>query len=551
MKYILGISAYYHDTSVCLFKDGELIFACEEEKFSGIKHDDRFPKLTLKYLISEYGINNENLEKICFYENPKLKWNRVWKTSLYQIYKNPIFSIRSIFKFLKNRIDFWFNIRKFGMDKIVYTEHHLSHLYYSSATSPYKKAVSLSLDGVGEWETAKVGLWEVGRLKNHKTLGKYPHSIGLFYSAMTSFLGFRPNEGEYKVMGLSAYGNRTNLVIKMKDLIWLEGGEIRCNLNFFNWHKSDKVMFNHKLVKFLGIDFRLPNEEIKQIHKDLAWAVQNRYEEILFQILNLAYKEYKCKQLTLGGGCAYNGLANGKIYSNSNFVTQWIPPAPSDAGSAIGSTIKYLLDTRQTIKIKNNPFLGPTFKFNANSNFKKMDWDELYKFIAKEISNGKVIGWYHSNIEFGARALGHRSILADPTSPIMKDRINKLIKRREGFRPFAPMVAEEYHAKFFNWVDDVPYMNQVVEVRGEYRDKLKSITHIDGTARVQTVYKDNITHPLLLEFEKITRFPILLNTSFNIKDKTIVLTPDDAIETFFNTDIDILVINQYILEKKL
>lgn len=548
MGYVIGISAYYHDSSVSIFKDGELAFACEEEKFTGKKHDSSFPTKSLKYCISEYKINKSNLDGVCFYESPKLKWNRIWRQSLSNLLSKPIYSISNIFTFLKNRLDLWWNLKKYT-NNIFYSEHHQSHCYYSAATSPFKKSVVISLDGVGEWETAKVGVWKSNQLKDEIVLGKYPHSIGLFYSAMTSYLGFKPNEGEYKVMGLSAYGNRTKLAIKMKDLIWLDGGEIKCNMKYFYWNKSNKVMFNHRLVDFLEIDFRLPKDEITQQHKDLAWAIQNRYEEILFQLLSWVYSKYQIKELCLSGGCAYNGLANGKIYQNTKFVSLWIPPAPSDAGSSIGAVANFLSKNNRKIKISKNPFLGPKFDFNSRPAFVKYEWNELYSFIAKEIKNGKVVGWYQDRIEFGARALGHRSILADPTSPIMKDRINSVIKRREGFRPFAPMVTSEKHAQFFGWVDDIPYMNQVVKVRDAYVDKLKSVTHIDGTARVQTVYSDNVVYPLLLEFEKLTGFPILLNTSFNIKDKTIVLTPEDAINTFLSTNMDILVIDQYILLK--
>ena len=298
-------------------------------------------------------------------------------------------------------------------------------------------------------------------------------------------------------------------------------------MKYFSWNKSNKIMFNHHLIELLGNN-RLPDEPITQRHKDIAAALQYKYEDILFDILS----KYNGNNLCLSGGCAYNGTANGKITKITDYNRLWIPTAPSDAGSCIGACLNYL-----KIKIKPNPFLGPSYNFILK-NSKPLDFD----IIAKELNNGKVVGWFEGRIEFGARALGHRSILANPTLPGMQDRINKLIKKREMFRPFAPMVTYEDQAKYFKSTDDVPFMNQVVEVKEEYRNILKAVTHVDGTARIQSVKKGNM-YKLLKNFEKQSNFPILLNTSFNIKDKTMVLTPEDALKTFLETDIDILVIN--------
>ena len=373
---------------------------------------------------------------------------------------------------------------------------------------------------------------------------------------MTSFLGFRPNEGEYKVMGLTSYGNKTKLVGKVSKLIKFENGEIKCNLKYFNWHKSDKIMYNYELSELLGLLPRTPDEKIKKIHKDLAYAVQHVYEKVLFDLLDYVGKKYRTSNLCLGGGCAYNGLANGKIYRNTGFRKVWVPPAPSDAGSSIGSVINYYINNGTNVEIPNTPFLGPLYTVNSKS--KKQLGDRktmylsnknLYRIVAKQIRKGKVVGWFRNEIEFGARALGNRSILADPTNPKMKDRINKMVKRREGFRPFAPMVTKERQHEYFIMNDDLRYMNQVVEVRDQYRDVLVSTTHVDGTARVQTVYHDNDIHNLLREFEFLTSHPVLLNTSFNIKDKTMVLTPKDALDTFDSTDIDVLVLNNIVIFK--
>ena len=552
--YSIGISCYYHDSSLCVFKDGKLIFACEEEKFTGIKHDKSFPKKTLEYVTEKFKLNKDNTDVVCFYEDPIIKRKRVIEFSKKQFFKNPFYSLRNYFNFLKNNRELKKLLPTIS-DNIFYSKHHHSHLYYSSFSSPHKSATVISIDGVGEYDTTTISKYDGGVL-DVQTISSYPHSLGLFYSAMTSFLGFKPNEGEYKVMGLSSYGKKTKMIEKVSKLITFENGEIKCNLKYFNWHKSDKIMYNYELSELLGILPRLPEEKILIKHKDLAFAVQYVYEYVFFQLLSYFGEEHQNKNLCLGGGCAYNGLANGKIYYKTGFRNVWVPPAPSDAGSSIGSVINYHVNKGNEVEIPETPFLGPSY--NLTKSIKEhlkgrrsffVGHDNIYRVVAKEIKKGKVVGWFRGSIEFGARALGNRSILADPTNPKMKDRINKMVKRREGFRPFAPMVTKERQTEYFQLRNDLPYMNQVVRVKENYRDTLTSTTHVDGTARVQTVYRNNDIHNLLREFEKITSHPVLLNTSFNIKDKTMVLTPKDAINTFDETDIDVLVLGNYIIFK--
>jgi carbamoyltransferase len=550
----IGISCYYHDSSLCLFKDGKLIFACEEEKFTGVKHDYSFPKNVLNYVTKKYSLTKENVEVVCFYEDVELKSQRVKEYSKKQLLTKPLLSIRRVWESYRNRRELKKLLPNIS-DNIFFSKHHHSHLYYSSFSSPYKTSAVVSIDGVGEYDTTTISKYDGGVL-DVETISSYPHSLGLFYSAMTSFLGFKPNEGEYKVMGLTSYGNKTKLVEKVSELIKFENGEIKCNLKYFNWHKSDKIMYNYDLSELLGLLPRTPDEKIKKIHKDLSYAVQHVYEKVLFDLLDYVGKKYQTSNLCLGGGCAYNGLANGKIYRNTGFRKVWVPPAPSDAGSSIGSVINYYINNGANVKIPNTPFLGPSYTVNSKSkkylgNRRTMylNNQNIYRIVAKQIRKGKVVGWFRNEIEFGARALGNRSILADPTNPKMKDRINKMVKKREGFRPFAPMVTKERQHEYFIMNDDLRYMNQVVEVRDQYRDILVSTTHVDGTARVQTVYQDNEIHNLLREFENLTSYPILLNTSFNIKDKTMVLTPKDALETFDSTDIDVLVLNNIVIFK--
>lgn len=551
----IGISCYYHDSSVALFKDRKLIFACEEEKFTGIKHDSSFPKETLKYIKDTYKLNKENVEVVCFYEDPSLKKERVVEYSKKLFFKKPLYSLRNYLNFLKNKRELKRLLPKLS-DNIFYSKHHHSHLYYSSFSSPYKESAVVSIDGVGEYDTTTISYYN-GKKLDVETVSSYPHSMGLFYSAMTSFLGFRPNEGEYKVMGLSSYGKTTPIVKDLRKLITFVNGKIDCDMNYFTWDSNGKVMFNYKLSEYLNLLPRLPEERITKKHKDLAYGVQLVFEEVLFQLLNYTQKKYKTHNLCLGGGCAYNGLANGKVYTKTKFKSVWVPPAPSDAGSSIGSVVNYYTNIGSKVTIPNTPFLGPSYNVNikfkrhlTKRNFLYVNENNIYRIVANEIKKGKVIGWYRHQIEFGARALGHRSILADPRNPKMKDRINKMVKRREGFRPFAPMVTKERQKEFFDVIDDVPYMNQVVKVNEMHRMSLPAVVHVDGTSRVQSVDNKNTIHKLLVEFEKITSYPILLNTSFNIKDKTMVLTPEDALKTFDQTDIDILVLHNFLIFKK-
>jgi carbamoyltransferase len=514
---VLGISAYYHDSAACLFQDGKLVFACEEEKFTGIKHDSSFPANVIQYIKDNY---TDKFDVVCYYEKPHLKLLRALKHNW-----------SSIPRTLWTGIKVWVKLKKLS-NTVFFSEHHMSHLMYAYNSSPFADATLVSIDGVGEEETLKVVEVKDGEFTTKETV-KYPHSLGLLYSAITAFLGFKPNEGEYKVMGLASYGNPLVYNDHFEKL--LDYQNIKVDMQYFSWNKSNKVMFNEKLLELLG-DNRLPEEEITQRHKDIAASLQFIYEKALFYLLN----KYPGENLCLSGGCAYNGTANGKIKEYTPYKNIWIPVAPSDAGSCIGACTKFA-----RLQIRQDPFLGPEYEFTM-CNSKMLDLN----VIAKALHEGKVVGWYEGKIEFGARALGHRSILANPTLPGMQDRINKLIKKREMFRPFAPMVTQFAQSTYFESYDFVPYMNQVVKVKEEYRDKLKAVTHVDGTARIQTIH-NRLTnmYKLLTRFEKLSGFPILLNTSFNIKDKTMVLYPEDALKTFWETDIDILVINDQMFFK--
>jgi carbamoyltransferase len=373
---------------------------------------------------------------------------------------------------------------------------------------------------------------------------------------MTAFLGFKPNEGEYKVMGLAAYGNPNVYMDKVKKLISYENGTLKCNMKVFCWDREDSSMFNVKLCELLEIEPKDTNLPIVQIHKDLAAAVQLNYENILIKILNDLYKKYEIKNLILGGGCAYNGLANGKILKRTKYKKLWIPVAPSDAGSCVGACLNYLASKNKVYKITPNPFLGPSYLYNnvieaiGKLKYKQFTSEEkMLKVVAKLLWEGKIIGWYHGHNEFGQRALGNRSILANPFINGVKDKINNIIKQRENFRPLAPAVIVEKQNEYFNTIGDVPYMNKIVNVKRKYKKLLKEVSNVDGTARIQSVNKNTLFHKLLLEFEILSNHPILLNTSFNTKDRPMVLTPKNAVDSYLNSDIDLLIIGNFIIYK--
>ena len=562
----IGISCYYHDSSVCLIKDGKVILAVEEERFSGIKHDSSFPDNSIKWIMKESGIEFEQVNEVCFYEKPLVKTHRVVTTCL----KN--FQIKDAFKFSAKGIKQYTELKRklkwmFSKADIKFTSHHDSHIGYSYLTSAYKESAILSIDGVGEWDTTVLAH---GKGNSWETLEvtKFPHSLGMLYSTFTAFLGFKPNEGEYKVMGLAPYGNPKTFSYKFREIIYpSKKGGYTLNMEMFDYHKSDDVMFTSKLSEHLGILPRLSEEEITQQHKDLAATIQFIYEMYFFRLLKDLHRRTKCDNLVLGGGCAYNGTANGKITKKTGFKNIWIPSAPSDAGSAIGACLISYYNSNNNItkgyRVHNtNPYLGPEYSndvikkelqnYNKKLIYNKLADDEIISVVANAISNGKVVAWFEGRLEFGARALGHRSILADPTNGEMKSLINKIVKKREGFRPFAPITKLEDVSKYFEWNTSIPYMNQIVSVRKEFRDKLPAITHVDGTARIQTLERDQCVriYDLLTELEKQNEYPIVLNTSFNIKDQTMIREPKIAIDTFLQIGLDMLVLENYVITKK-
>ena len=566
-KYILGIACGYHDSSAALILDGVVIGAMEEERFTGIKHDATFPTNAINWLYKDNKITGNDISVVTFYENPKLKLERIEESTkrggLINFFKRKtiIDSNKEQAKEIESKI---YEITNSNII-LAYGDHHLSHIAYSYYTSPFERATILSVDGVGEWETTVLAFAEGNNITKLQNI-KFPHSLGMLYSAMTAFLGFKPNEGEYKVMGLAPYGNSETYLNKFKQLYKLtEDGGFEINMNYFTYDYSTNSMFNEKLGELFELPNRLPEDELTQEHKDLAATIQHQYEFLFFRLLNKMFAIRATNNLCLSGGCAYNGTANGKILKNTGYKQLWIPPAPSDAGSAIGCALNYYYTHNPSANrvINTNPYLG-TFNTNdeIETELKNYENEVWYEFknhsqivttISREITNGNVIGWYEGRMDFGSRALGNRSIFANPRDPQMKARVNKVIKKREGFRPFAPIVKEEDRLKYFDYKPLVPYMNQVVQVKEEHIKNLPAITHIDGSARIQTLnFKQHRrVYSLLRQLEEDNGYPIVLNTSFNVKDKTIVNTPKDAIDTFLDCDMDTLVLNNYIVKKKI
>ena len=549
----LGISAFYHDSAACLVKDGKVLLAAEEERFTEIKHDDSFPIKSINWILNEANISIKDIDEVCWYEKPNLKKERV----LDIFSKRPFRTFLSKRKFkkehkLRNPIRL---LREIGYTgNITYTPHHLSHAAFSFLTSPYTEADILVVDGVGEWET--VSFWKgskAGITLQHSY--KFPDSLGMFYSTMTAYLGFKPNEGEYKVMGLAPYGKPDKYYDKLRSVFSTSGFKI--NQKYFTWEYSDKIMFNTNFAKLLNIPPRLPEEEFTQDHKDIAAATQAVYEYYFLSFVEEMKRIGKSNNLCIGGGCAYNGVANYKAYKHYKNI--FIPFAPSDAGSAIGAC---LVNYKGPRRDNSSPYLGNNYSedhykdildsYSDKVNYIRFKEEALITRVTKLLQSQNIIAWFQGRMEFGARALGNRSILASPYNPKMREKLNLVIKKREGFRPFAPSVLSQDVSKYFIARDSVPYMNQVVKVRRGSLGLFPAATHIDGTARIQNVTEkaNNKYYSLLKSFKRLTGHGVLLNTSFNLKDQTITRTPDQAISRFLDSSIDYLVLGNYLVIKK-
>jgi len=566
--YNLGVSCYYHDSAAALLKDGHVIAAVEEERFSRKKFDDDFPKEAIKWCLKESGISPSELTSVAFYDKPVLKFDRLLDNYIAVAPRGLRSFIDIIPKWIHKRL--WIkdeinkNLKGFN-GEIIFPEHHLSHAAHSFYTSPFEKSAILTVDGVGEWTTTSIGFAEDNSIKLTNDI-RWPHSLGLFYSAFTYFLGFKVNEGEYKLMGLSSYGKPKYYDLILDNLIDVkEDGSINLNMKYFAF-THDKVMTNENFSKLFGITPRKNNEKTSQIHFDIGASAQKVLEDILLKMANYLYDQTKMKNLCLGGGVALNGVANYRLLKESPFEKIHIPPSPGDAGSAVGCA-QYLyyifhknprIVENETAKmIRENIYSGPQypnseiveFLNSENISYESLDRESLLKKTAKLISEDKIVGWYQGKMEWGPRALGNRSILANPQNPKMKDILNEKIKHRESFRPFAPAIMEEFSSQYFELKIPSPYMLFVSPVK--LPEKIPAVTHVDGTGRLQTVSKESnpLFYDLIREFYNITKIPVVINTSMNVMGEPIVNTPKEAYNMILKTDMDYIVLGNNLISR--
>ncbi len=550
---IIGISAFYHDASCCILQNGKLIAAAEEERFTRVKFDPSIPKNALNYCLKEAGISIKDVDCIAFYEDPRKKISR-------QIWSGLIKNDGTLEATNFNRVEEEIRTILGFEGEILYFDHHLSHAASAYYFSGFEEAALLTVDGVGEWATTTYGKGIAAHIELFEEV-HFPHSIGLLYSTITSYLGFLVNNGEYKVMGLAPYG-KPIYVDKIRKLIELHSeGQFKLNMEYFDFVKGNR-MYTDALPALMGRPPRERESEMEQFHMDIAKSLQVVLEETLIEKASYLYKKTGLENLCMAGGVALNCVANGKILKNTKFKKLFVQPSSNDAGGALGAAaLAHLKRTGKRPKNERIPhvYLGPSFtadeiaqtlgatSFNYTAHVN--DKENLIKEVAKRLSKGKVIGWFQGRMEFGPRALGARSIIADPRNPAMKDRINAMVKKREGFRPFAPAALQEKVAAHFDIDHESPYMLETCQVISKL--DLPAITHIDGSARLQTVTKEanGRFYDLLKAFDEITDCPILLNTSFNVRGEPIVCTPEDAIRCFVDTDIDCLVLEDFIIDR--
>lgn len=557
---VLGISCFYHDSSACLVRDGKVIAAAQEERFSRQKNTDAFPIEALNYCSQFGNVLFEDIHAIGYFEKPYLKFSRVLIEHLNQF---P-FSLKSFLRTLPQWMDNRLILPLIVQDELStnspthFFQHHLSHAASSFLPSPFEEAAIMTCDGVGEWATMTLGEGRGSEINLYQEIC-YPDSVGLLYTTVTIYLGFHAHGGEGKTMGLAGYGeprfiNQMNQIIQIRD-----DGSFKLDQKYFSYRRGQK-MWNHNFEKLFGKS-RKPDEPWEQRHYDIAASLQFIVEKIFILSAREIQKRTQHKNLCLAGGVTLNCVANAKILENTNFENIFIQPAAGDAGGAVGAAL-YISNTlnHEPRHHQSHSFLGPEYsefeivkalKSARITNFLKLNEEELLKKTAQSIYSDKTVGWFQGRMEFGPRALGGRSILANPCSKNMKDILNHKIKKREGFRPFAPMVLEERCSEFFNLNIQSPYMLLAPSVRSDKRELLPAITHADGTARVQTVGATE--HPrlrkLILEFEKLSNVPVLINTSFNQNREPVVCKPEHAVKCFLNTELDVLVIGDYWVEK--
>jgi carbamoyltransferase len=561
---ILGISCFYHDSGACLLRDGEIIAAAEEERFSRTKHDSDFPTRAVEYCLSEGGITADELDHVVFYEKPLLKFERIAASYAATFPHSRAVFVRAMQNWLGEKLWVRGQIRsKVGhRGPVLFGEHHLSHAASAYYPSPFEDAAIVTADGVGEWATTTLGIGHGLDLELSHEL-RFPHSLGLLYSAFTAYLGFEVNEGEYKVMGMAAFG-RPSCTDKVRKLIQLaEDGSFHLDMRYLDYHRGLRSM-SDAFVELFG-PMRRPEADLEPAYADIAASIQAVTEDAMLGLARQARQLSGSKNLCLAGGVALNVLANARILREAGFEDIWVQPAAGDSGGCIGAaTHLYHAVLRQERRhVMQTAYLGPGFSdeeirewlTDLDIPFTALREDEIAQTVADRLAASQVVGWFQGRMEFGPRALGARSILGNPTDPQMKEVLNAKIKHREPFRPFAPSVLADAAGTYFDFdgrtMDrESPFMLLVAKVRPEMRHLLPAITHADGTARVQTVRRDQnpLYYALIEEFGKLTGVPVLVNTSFNVRGEPIVCTPAQAFNSFSHTDMDALLMGSSLVE---
>ena len=593
MNSILGISAFYHDSAACILVDGEIIAAAQEERFTRKKHDPGYPKNAINFVLNYSNLKLSEVDQIVFFEKPFLKFERLLETYVAFAPKGFVSFSKAMPLWIKEKL-FQKNLlftklkeqdENYNSDKnIFFSDHHLSHAASAFFPSPLEEAVVLTADGVGEWATTTVAVGRGNKLEVKKEI-HFPHSLGLLYSAFTYYCGFKVNSGEYKLMGLAPYGNPI-FEDKIKKIIDIkEDGTFRLNQKYFNY-ATGLTMTNRNFHSLFGPQPRnATTEKITQFHMDIASSIQKVTEEIMIKLSKAIREEYKINNLCMAGGVALNCVANGKILKEKIFDNIWIQPAAGDAGGSLGAALAlwYIEQgNKRKINIHDNmkgSYLGPEFTqqeieselLSVGAKFEVLSYDELIDKTSEFLSNEKAIGWFQGRMEFGPRALGARSILGDPRSEKMQKNLNLKVKYRESFRPFAPSILKENLMDWFDLKSESPYMLLVADIKSEKkiemtneqeklfgieklnikRSKIPAVTHVDYSARVQTVNKDTnkYYYDLIQKFKEKTGCPVIVNTSFNVRGEPIVNTPTDAFNCFMGTELDFLVIGNCILDK--
>src|SRR3989344_2556468 len=558
--FILGISCYYHDAAACIIKDGKIVAAAEEERFTRKKHDSNFPVHAIRYCLREAGISAQQLDYISYYEKPVLKFQRMLNQHLQMAPRS--------FRIFKDSLVSWtqkMNVEKKIREELNYAgdisfmEHHQSHAASTFLPSPFEEAAIITVDGVGEWATTTIGIGKI--LKEIH----FPHSLGLLYSTMTAYLGFTVNNSEYKVMGLSPYGNPQPYAKHFEKIVSShDDGSFSLDMSYFDFHYKP-WMPSSKLCRLFGGKPRKAEEQVTQRHKDIAAALQQRTEDILINIIKYAQKETGMHNLCFAGGVALNSVANGKILKKTGFKEVWIQPAAGDSGNAIGAALQlyHTLGNAQRTH-QETAYLGPAFddaqiKDFLDSHFVKYTLcktkSELVKKVARLIHENNVIGWFQGRMEWGPRALGARSILSNPCNPKMQDILNLKVKHRERFRPFAPVVCADDANDYFECDKKMQspsdFMLMVYSIKKSKRRLIPAVVHADGSGRLQTIRREQnqMYYDLIKEFGKLSKVPILINTSFNIRGEPIVCKPEDAYKCMMGTEIDYLIMGNFLIAR--